>query len=207
MTYQTLYTNLDNSDNFDKSSTYFKLRYSFEDLDVLKHQPVTVFAFGNYSRKGDGEDNLPDGKIAPRLFMEVATQVLKSGLDGKLKRSTVESLILQCRPQAGIKERRVMKELNQVVELFDNKDDLRILYNQELNSILTRLAELLAPYLSKANTEISKEVRSKYESLFAEKAISFSNKKKTLRMYLKICWFLTRNSSVTLVRSNSILVF
>jgi hypothetical protein len=54
------------------------------------------------------------------------------------------------------KERRILKELNSIMQLYDDdgQNDIQILHNKELNSILTRLAELLAPYLSRANSEI-----------------------------------------------------
>jgi hypothetical protein len=40
--------------------------------------------------------NLPDGKIASRLFMEVASAVLQPGLDRRLKKPKLESLVFQC---------------------------------------------------------------------------------------------------------------
>lgn len=65
---------------------------------------MTIFTYGNHSKKIN-KDALPDGKVASRLFMEVAYAVLRSGLDGRLKKTVVESLTLQCRPTTSNKER------------------------------------------------------------------------------------------------------
>jgi hypothetical protein len=35
-----------------------KLRYTFQDLDALKYQPVTIFTFGNYTEKKKKNDEL-----------------------------------------------------------------------------------------------------------------------------------------------------
>lgn len=69
-----------------------------------------------------------------------------------LKKVKVKSLTLQCSAVTN-KERRVQKELGEIMDLYNEKNNMRILYNKELNSILTRLADLFAPYLSKANSE------------------------------------------------------
>lgn len=74
-----------------------KLRYTFKELDALKHQSLTIFTFGSYTKKKKTNDEpykeddiLPGGKIESRLFMEIASAVLQSGLDGGIEESKSE---------------------------------------------------------------------------------------------------------------------
>ena len=83
--------------------------------------------------------------------MKIATEVFYKKYKAELDKDLVESIMMKF---SNI-DQKIPQLIIEILKLYETMDaaSIRILYNQDLNGILDKLASLSTPYITKANKE------------------------------------------------------
>ncbi|KAF7730051.1 hypothetical protein EC973_002996 [Apophysomyces ossiformis] len=90
-------------------------------------------------------------KMASRLFQTIARLVIIHGSNARLEKAKVIDLLYDC-PGS------LMQHVKQIHKLFDDVNSLSIIGNAELNSVLTKMAALLANALRTENVKVREKL-------------------------------------------------
>ena len=91
-------------------STYFSYKGSSTDTNDHIMQPYTVWAYCNF----DGQnDEYSDGRIASKLFQDIAIRVIKYQEITTIEENRIRNLISQC------KEEKIKESMENLLNLFD----------------------------------------------------------------------------------------
>lgn len=108
------------------------------------NRPYTIFTLCDYD-PGD----YSDGKIGSKLFRTIALQVLRNEESELKKKKVVQWLQTNCK-----QEGRVKGFFGEVIKLFGEQQELKIIGNKDLNKILSQLASHFSSYVAIANKSI-----------------------------------------------------
>lgn len=103
-------------------------------------QPCSLFAMSEF-------------KKAPSctIFRTIAATVIKDGMNAKLKRETIEEILLLC-------SGTTKNIFDKTVELFGEESSIGIIGNSKLNQNLEELANVLKPNMTSANEVVAKYI-------------------------------------------------
>jgi hypothetical protein len=137
---------------FNEIETYQRLRATFDLFNIVKDQPISIFTLCNHKRVDSSDSEDPANyTLGSKLFMQIATEVLRGKYKARLKKDIIESLILQFKN----KNQQIPKIFENILDLFgDGSDQIRILYNNALNRHLANLASLLSSKFTKSNQDV-----------------------------------------------------
>ncbi|CAO3687176.1 hypothetical protein G6F70_009115 [Rhizopus microsporus] len=134
---------------FHHYSTYFSCRGYSTDTNDHVMQPYTVWTYCNFD--GQNDEN-SDGRIASKLFQDIAIQVMRFPETAKIEEKRIQSLVSQCK---GEKVKEIMES---ILSLFDGSKQIKIIENKELNDRLSKLAIILNSYIANANNNVMKAI-------------------------------------------------
>jgi hypothetical protein len=147
---------------FGEIQTYDRIRSTVDMFNVTKQQPISIFTLCNQRKAVDsnGSENPANYILASKLFANIAGEVLAKKYKAMLTKDATESILLQFKN----KQQHIPTIISKILDLFeDSEDQIRILHNHDLNRHLVNLASQLAPYITKANAEVIKNVNNKME--------------------------------------------
>lgn len=143
---------------FTEIETYDKLRATFDILNIVNDQPITIFTLCDFSKAISSDDGEPCSNytLGSKLCMKIATEVFNKKYKAQLEKETVESIMFKFKD----KTKKIPQIIEEILNLYDTTDveKIRILYNQDLNRVLVKLANVLSPSITKANKEVVKNI-------------------------------------------------
>ncbi|KAG2220446.1 hypothetical protein INT45_004188 [Circinella minor] len=153
--YDSLYQLRQLQTRFDKLSIYSRCRAASVQTDNHICQPYTIFTFANCDNIKDDSD----GRVMSLVFRQIALSIIRqqdSGVAadkivGFLEKTFLERMILKCSNDG--KTKRILESITELYE--HNTSSIQIIGNNQLNSYLETLAELLCPYLCRVNKHVS----------------------------------------------------
>ena len=95
---------------FHHYSTYFSCRGSSTDTNDHIMQPYTVWTYCNFDSQND---EYSDGRIASKLFQDIAIRVIKYQEITTIEENRIRNLISQC------KEEKIKESMENLLNLFD----------------------------------------------------------------------------------------
>ncbi|GAA5796876.1 hypothetical protein HPULCUR_002254 [Helicostylum pulchrum] len=147
---------------FTEIETYDKLRATFDLLNIVSDQPVTIFTLCDFSKAIPSDDGEPYSNytLGSKLFMKIAAEIFSKEYKAQLEKDVVESIMFRFKDRT----QKIPRIIEEIMNLYDTKgvEKIRILYNQELNRILVKLANVLASSITKANKEIIKNIQTAF---------------------------------------------
>ncbi|CAO3566087.1 unnamed protein product [Mortierella alpina] len=143
---------------FHDPSTYYLCRSSSHFAKNHPCQPYTIFTLASFDQAANG-----DGSAVSHVFDTIASSIVQCGSKAALAKESMMQLRGRCTNHSN-----AVKEVDGILTLYGPEElSLPILGNQDLNKHLETLAQLLSPYVSKAN----KSVVSFIEKEFSLRAI------------------------------------
>lgn len=127
---------------FHNESTYFMCRTAADGFLPQKNWPVTIWTYADVESRQKKESS---SKIASFLFIEVATCVFERK---KMSYETVMCIHERMKQTACDAKKDILEK---IVSLFDCKAEIDVLFNRELCSLLTKLANLMQKDISVEN--------------------------------------------------------
>ncbi|KAF9082484.1 hypothetical protein BGX27_004486, partial [Mortierella sp. AM989] len=102
-----------------------------------------------------------DGAAMSEVFDKIASNIVQCGLKVVPEKESMVHLRARC-TQRG----KAAKEMDGILSLYGPEErSLPILGNQDLNQYLETLAQLLAPYMSKANKSVVTFIGKEFSTL------------------------------------------
>ncbi|KAI7906960.1 uncharacterized protein BX663DRAFT_494339 [Cokeromyces recurvatus] len=139
--------------------TYDKLRATFDILNIVTDQPVTIFTLCDFPKAIPSDDGEPyyNYTLGSKLFMKIATERFNKKYKAQLEKDIIESIMLKFKD----KSKKIPQIIEEILDIYNvtGVEKIRILYNQELNRVLVKLTNVLAPSITKANKEIVKNIK------------------------------------------------
>lgn len=141
---------------FTEIETFEKLRATFDVFNTITDQPLTICTLCNHNKAVPSENGEPylNYTLGSKLFMKIATEVFSARYKAHLEKDVVESIFLGFMD----KKQKIPLIIRKIMDIYDANgvERIRILYKHELNRILVKLANILAPCIAKANKEVTK---------------------------------------------------
>lgn len=145
--------------HFYHPTTYFLCRVS--SYVALHHscQPYTIFTYADSEmvRKSMSNDN--SSMIASRLFQKIGYSVISPSATASLDKEYVVFLQSQCN------KGKIEKLFDNLIQLFDDKTKLSIIYNLDLNKVLQEMAAAMSPEISRANRSVSNNIKTRLQTI------------------------------------------
>ncbi|CEP17759.1 hypothetical protein [Parasitella parasitica] len=138
---------------FHQQSTYFLCRASNETVDNLAARPYTIYTLAEWD---NGNDNA-DYRTASKLFQTIAINVI--GGNPRLEKYTISSLCSELKVE-GTAVHHIFQSIS--TQFSDDTTFITIIGNKSLNHELQKLANLLAPAITKANQSVKQAVLQAY---------------------------------------------
>ncbi|KAI8075077.1 hypothetical protein BC940DRAFT_265819 [Gongronella butleri] len=135
---------------FDDPSTYVPSRASSPRFNFHRLQPQTIFTYSSFD---NGASNT-DGKLASQVFAIAAVAVISNADAAVISKAEISRVLSKCTAGG-----RVADAIEKILAVFPgDATSVPILDNANLTAALKPLAEILSPYLFKANEIIIKEI-------------------------------------------------
>ncbi|KAI8635752.1 hypothetical protein BD408DRAFT_377804 [Parasitella parasitica] len=134
---------------FHQYSTYFSSRGSSTDTNDHIMQPYTIWTYCNFDSQND---EYSDGRIASKLFHNIAIRVIKYQEAATVEEKMIQNLVSQCKGE------KVKECMENILDLFDESKQIKIIENKVLNDELCKLAVILNPYIANANNNVMKSI-------------------------------------------------
>ncbi|KAI9251469.1 hypothetical protein BDA99DRAFT_444650, partial [Phascolomyces articulosus] len=138
---------------FHHQSTYFLCRASNEAVDNLAARPYTIYTLAEWD---NGNDN-GDYRTASNLFQTIPINVI--GGNPRLEKYTISSLYSELKVE-GAAVYPIFQSIS--TQFSDDTTFITIIGNKSLNHELQKLANLLAPAITKANQSVKQAVLQAY---------------------------------------------
>lgn len=138
---------------FHQESTYFCCRSSNEALHNLAARPYTIFTLADW----DNGSEHADYRTASKLFQKIATNILCG--DPRLEKYTISSLCRELKAE-GTAVHDILQSI--LMQFTDDTTFILIIGNENLNNQLQKLANVLAPAITKANQSVKQTVLQVY---------------------------------------------
>lgn len=138
---------------FHQQSTYFLCRASNERVDNLAARPYTIYTLAEWD---NGNDNA-DYRTASKLFQTIAINVI--GGNPRLEKYIISMLCSELKVE-GTAVHRIFQSIS--TQFSDDTTFITIIGNKPLNHELQKLANLLAPAITKANQSVKQAVLQAY---------------------------------------------
>ncbi|ORE00991.1 hypothetical protein BCV72DRAFT_323634, partial [Rhizopus microsporus var. microsporus] len=138
---------------FYQQSTYFLCRANNEIVDDLAARPYTIYTLAEWD---NGNDNA-DYRTASKLFQTIAINVICGNL--RLEKCTLSSLCSKLKMVRTAIYKIFQSILNQ---FFDYTIFIAIIDNESLNHELQKLANFLAPVITRVNQSVKQAVLRAY---------------------------------------------
>lgn len=156
---------------FSDSSTYQSLRACSSMTNDLRLRPITVWTLADTSPTNDTTN---DGRTASLLFRTTAIKVWE---DEELDLASVTAIPIN-------PDSKIGKLLMNVRNLFHgNQQTIPIMGNKALNTVLTSMANVMAPYIINANKEVALSI---YGTLLKKKKKLAWQKRNTFTLIILI---------------------
>ncbi|KAF9273476.1 hypothetical protein BGZ68_001486 [Mortierella alpina] len=141
---------------FHDASTYYLCRSSSHFARNHPCQPYTIFTLASFDQAANG-----DGAAVSNIFDKIASSIVQSGSKAVLDKESVMQQRARCTDNSN-----AAKEIDGILSLYTPKEVcLPVLGNQVLNKYLETLAQLLSPYVSKANRSVMSFIDKEFSSL------------------------------------------
>ncbi|KAI8970106.1 hypothetical protein BDF20DRAFT_826052 [Mycotypha africana] len=137
---------------FHQQSTYFLCRASNEAVDNLAARPYTIYTLADWD---NGNDNA-DYRTASKLFQTIAINVI--GGNPRLEKDTISSLCSELK----VEGTAVHHVFQLISTQFSDTAFITVIGNKSLNHELQKLANLLAPAITRANQSVKQAVLQAY---------------------------------------------
>ncbi|KAG1177261.1 hypothetical protein G6F36_010846 [Rhizopus arrhizus] len=134
---------------FSSPSTYLLCRSSSVSMNDIRCRLATLWNLVDFSSI-NGSTTL--ARLVSCLFRAIATKVLDHGKDATLALETVVAI------SSKIKDGPDKVIFESLIDQFNDKQEIPILENQNLNRLLTQLANSLSTAISNVNTALAKNV-------------------------------------------------
>ncbi|KAG1141583.1 hypothetical protein G6F37_008380 [Rhizopus arrhizus] len=134
---------------FSSPSTYLLCRSSSVFTNDIRCRPATLWTLADFS-SSNGSTTV--ARLVSCLFRAIATNVLNHGKDATLTLETVIAI------SSKIKDGPDKIIFESLIDQFNDKQEIPILENQNLNRLLTQLANSLSTAISNVNNALAKNV-------------------------------------------------
>jgi hypothetical protein len=147
---------------FDELETYAKMKASFDLLNFLDDQPVTIYTLAAHPKAlpSEDQDGASDDIVASRLFFNIASEVIGRNYNARLEKEMVISLLFRFKDP----NQQIPKLFKEIISLYgENEEYIHIISNDALNRKLVQLAGKLASYITKANKDIIENIKAVFD--------------------------------------------
>ncbi|KAJ2960877.1 hypothetical protein NQZ79_g3809 [Umbelopsis isabellina] len=138
---------------FHHISTYERCRSTYAPFSNHCLQPLTIWTYCDYDGRANTDET--DGRMASKLFRDIAIEMVKFGPSASISRRSVADIMAPCKENGN-----VLKTMQNIMSMFataqsGSASTMMIYQNAQLNKELESLAAILASYLNAANKSIS----------------------------------------------------
>ncbi|KAF9428178.1 hypothetical protein BGZ76_002027 [Entomortierella beljakovae] len=134
---------------FNELNSYELCRFSGPLTNTSLYQPITVFTYSNHT-------NVQSSGFAAAgsIFYSIGKSVIINGDNAVIFRKDVGIALQNCKGKG-----QVYDVICDILEVFDENEEIKIIGNMKLNTELERMADLLSSKITNSNKTVALELR------------------------------------------------